>query len=151
MERKTKQKCQESPTFDITDVQEQGRFWEIYSLLIIILTSFVLWWAEQHRAESGHTCWVIYLLPWRLLLAILWCGGLPSNRKSFLSFQEKWEETMHVLPVQMMVKLMLPLFENSSIRVISFTEKLGGMCFTVLSRWRIISGKLSFLPFPSGH
>uniref|UniRef100_A0A452EUF2 Membrane anchored junction protein n=1 Tax=Capra hircus TaxID=9925 RepID=A0A452EUF2_CAPHI len=42
-ERKTQQECQKTPAFDVTDVQDQGRFWEIHicSPLISILSSLV--------------------------------------------------------------------------------------------------------------
>lgn len=58
---------------------------------------------------------------------------------------------MHVLPGLLMVKMMLPLFENISMWGGKFYRKVGRNGFTFLSHWRIIFGLLSLLLFSLGH
>lgn len=117
MERNTQQKCQETPAFDGTDVQEQGRFWEVHLFSFNsrpVPFSFLMSRAAQ-SSESGHARWGCVLLPWMCLLATLQSRGLPLSNRSHPSPSslEKQREALHVLPLLLVVKLMLPMFHIS--------------------------------------
>lgn len=51
---------------------------------------------------------------------------------------------MHILPALLTAKMMLLMLH---VGPMGFTEKLRGMCSTLLSHWRTISEKLSLLFF----